>query len=592
MPIDTLAVTRGGVNVFRQDYDYESADHRYEYEADGQRGGVVETRYDTAGSVFSSTYIDWEYDALNRLTKENYDSTDNAADFTATYTFDLVGNRVKKVQTGAQAGTTVSTYNERDQITANGVDADSNGIPDPSTATLYRHDPNGSTTKVSTSASSKLYLWDLRNRMTGYDSNGDDLTFDTVSGSTSVSLGNLNDAGDARFTYDSDGVRLSRTEVGTSSDTVTDYVQDTNNPTGYSQVLEERTNGSLDRSYVIGHSVLGQKDSNGTRQFVPDGHGSTRLLINPSTSTPVQVYDYDAYGNALWTATSQTSILYTNQLFDPIVQQYLLRARYYNQVLGTFSSFDEFEGDPSNPLHLHKYLYGLSDPIQTMDPRWYSPFILQTLGSIGIQTTLGSVAFSVSTNAIGLALDLSTGVGLGTAARAAFFGLATDAVTGGVFSKLKVLKGAGYLFKLRKAGDAVTRTANSVWHLADNYKRGRAIERLLLPFEGSLPWAFKTIDNFTKGVATSVKSIDLATGYKNVDDLAALAKGYADDLSGFGGYALGHARVAAADVRQRVLLIAIEAGGATREQAETLLRLVAEGPAKWPKITIVIQELE
>lgn len=40
--------------------------------------------------------MEWNYDGLNRLTGEVLDSSNDALDFTAIYTFDLTGNRLSK----------------------------------------------------------------------------------------------------------------------------------------------------------------------------------------------------------------------------------------------------------------------------------------------------------------------------------------------------------------------------------------------------------------------------------------------------------------------------------------------------------------
>jgi YD repeat-containing protein len=50
------------------------------------------------------------------------------------------------------------------------------------------------------------------------------------------------------------------------------------------------------------------------------------------------------------------------------LQQYYLRARYYNQNTGRFSSLDPFAGSNFDPQSLHKYAYVYSDPCNNADP--------------------------------------------------------------------------------------------------------------------------------------------------------------------------------------------------------------------------------
>ncbi|MGE5609731.1 MAG: RHS repeat-associated core domain-containing protein [Bacillota bacterium] len=269
-------------------------------------------------------------------------------------TFDAIGNPV-----WAEA-----TASAEPQATA--ADLASDGTVD--STMLFAYDANGSTTEEKTvdsqgaTVSDKRYVWDVRNHLVGLDANGD---------------GDLADAGDATFTYDSDGLRVGSHVVGGDTTTV---LLDQNNPTGYAQILEERVthaDSSSDLiSYLIGQTVLGQaKDAGPVQYLLADGHGSTRLLVHTEESTGNLVIDqtmnYDAYGNAVGfdASTAQTHVLYTNQVFDPIMQQYVLRSRYYNQAIGEFSSFDfGYAGDPFSPQTLHKYLYCHGDPINGIDP--------------------------------------------------------------------------------------------------------------------------------------------------------------------------------------------------------------------------------
>jgi hypothetical protein len=111
------------------------------------------------------------------------------------------------------------------------------------------------------------------------------------------------------FTYDDASVRVSQTVDGTR----TEYLVDSNNPTGYSQVLEEHqdlngggiTPTEISRSYALGQEVISQSVFTGStqgRQFLLyDGHGSTRALLDIGgdliTAGVQQRFTYDAYGN-------------------------------------------------------------------------------------------------------------------------------------------------------------------------------------------------------------------------------------------------------------------------------------------------------
>ncbi len=58
----------------------------------------------------------------------------------------------------------------------------------------------------------------------------------------------------ASYEYDGDGNRTSKTVNGVR----TDYVVDTQNPTGYSQVLAEIQGGQVVKRYTYGHMLISQ----------------------------------------------------------------------------------------------------------------------------------------------------------------------------------------------------------------------------------------------------------------------------------------------------------------------------------------------
>ena len=87
------------------------------------------------------------------------------------------------------------------------------------------------------------------------------------------------------YYYDFQGNKV-RTETSTSTNggpataTITDYVVDSQNPSGYAQVLEERNGNThaVQMSYILGNDILGQIGTSvsSLRFFLVDGHGSTR----------------------------------------------------------------------------------------------------------------------------------------------------------------------------------------------------------------------------------------------------------------------------------------------------------------------------
>ncbi len=78
---------------------------------------------------------------------------------------------------------------------------------------------------------------------------------------------------------------------------------------------------------------------------------------------------YGAFGNLIGsTGSTNNSYGFAGEQFDSGLDQYYLRARYYDQSSGRFTRRDDYEGRLGEPLTLHKYLYGNSNPILYTDP--------------------------------------------------------------------------------------------------------------------------------------------------------------------------------------------------------------------------------
>jgi len=242
---------------------------------------------------------------------------------------DPVGNRTQKVSAlpGYPGGLT--NYNANDQLSTDTYDA------------------NGNTT-----ASSNIgYVYDFENHL--ISANG------------------------ITYVYDGDGHRISKTVNGVTISFATTDI----NPTGYSQVVGETYpnlggNSEYQHSYIYGlDAVLELRqhyvNSNNTTQqmyFVHDGHGSVRAITDQNGAV-TDTYDYDAFGVLIHqTGTTPNTTLYSGEQFDPDLNLYYNRARYLNTSTDRFLSMDSFEGDIESPLSLHKYLYGVADAVNRIDP--------------------------------------------------------------------------------------------------------------------------------------------------------------------------------------------------------------------------------
>ena len=121
-------------------------------------------------------------------------------------------------------------------------------------------------------------------------------------------------------------------------------------------------------------------------RYVMPVYGSTRALLD-AAATVVQLYSYDAYGNALGfdPKAALTEFLYSGEQFDAKIGQQYLRQRYYAPATGRFNRLDPFFGDVSDPQSLHKYTYVHGDPINMIDPSG-----LFGVGGIGVSMSIGN----------------------------------------------------------------------------------------------------------------------------------------------------------------------------------------------------------
>jgi RHS repeat-associated protein len=125
-------------------------------------------------------------------------------------------------------------------------------------------------------------------------------------------------------------------------------------------------------SYTIGSQLISQEKGGTNSYLMADGHGSTRLLTD-TNGVISDRYSYDAYGVALdftfgTLNPPRTAMLYSGERFDSDLQQYYLRARYYNPTVGRFGTMDQLDGTPTDPLSLHKYAYCQNNPVNGRDP--------------------------------------------------------------------------------------------------------------------------------------------------------------------------------------------------------------------------------
>nr|WP_256446259.1 RHS repeat-associated core domain-containing protein [Hahella sp. HN01] len=151
--------------------------------------------------------------------------------------------------------------------------------------------------------------------------------------------------------------------------------------------------------------MLSQARSGDVSYYVYDGQGSVRSLTS-QTGDQTDSYHYDAFGILLHSeGDTPNSYLYTGEQYDASLDQYYLRARYYDQNQGRFTQMDTWPGNSGQPITLNKYLYANSDPIRFVDPSGKNGLLIGQ----GMGLTINGVMSTISvTGAVNIARTIVT----------------------------------------------------------------------------------------------------------------------------------------------------------------------------------------
>ncbi len=311
--------------------------YSYTLDATGRRTQIIES----TGRV-----TDYAYDDLYRLTSETITDSANG-NYSAQYSYDQVGNRVQSIIDGV---TTAYTYDNNDRIAQYG-------------GTAYSYDANGNTLTETLDGVAKTYTYNSQNELVSVEESGNTTTYQ----------------------YNADGIRAAQTSTGVTTSYLVDHNRD------YAQVLSEVENGTEVVNYTYGDDLISQQRGTATSFYHYDGLGSTRALTD-TNGVLTDSYHYEAFGETLaQTGSTLNNYLFTGEQFDQGLNQYYLRARYYNQNNGRFTQMDTWMGRNQDPITLHKYLYANSDPANYTDPT--GNFSLgQLMGAINTLSTLVNVA--------------------------------------------------------------------------------------------------------------------------------------------------------------------------------------------------------
>jgi len=386
----------------------DGVDVEYTYDALGRLStateaiaGTTSWTWDPVGNLVGAALPNgvssaWTYNSRNQLT---HLASDHGANRLTEYnwTLDAEGRRTRQTERSGRDLTW--TRDPLDRLLTETITAP-NGAPTPVGASTYTWDPVGNRlTRASTltGLDAQTFTYDLNDRLDGltYDNNGNILQANGHTDTYSFDNRLVDRDGDVQLTWDGDGNLVARTVGGLT----TWFLVDELNPTGYTQVVEERVfvlgQPMPVRSFIWGVDLVAIRwDDNGpiTRFPLVDGLGSVRQLTDENGAITDQV-DYDAFGNILWqTGDAPNPYLFAGERFDADLGMTFLRARFLDPDLGRFWTADTFAGHLEDPVSLHKYLYANGNPVDYLDPSGQF-----TLAEVNFAVTIG---FSVVAGAL------------------------------------------------------------------------------------------------------------------------------------------------------------------------------------------------
>lgn len=408
-----VKITRNGTVTSLTDYGYDDF-NRLETVTDSS--GVTVYSYDDVGNLETVTYPNglvttYGYNAVNQLQTVVTTDSNNGDAVVGSYTYTLYPSGRRERITELNGRVTDYTYDDLYRLKTETITDAVNG----NYAASYTYDFVGNRSYETVQGVSTSYSYDDNDRLTsqggtsyGYDDNGNLLT--ETSGGVVTSYGynaknqmvSVTKAGAITgYTYNHNGIRTSRTSLGITTDFIVDENRD------YAQVLEEVVAGTMDVQYTYGHDLVSQDRAGATQFYHYDGLGSTRALSDVN-GLFTDSYDYEAFGEVLNQAgASVNSYLFTGEQFDAGLDQYYLRARYYDQKVGRFTQMDTWMGNNHDPVTLHKYLYANADPAYYTDPT--GNFSLgSVMSGINVMARLATTAVNTYSN-VTLLMDIAKG---------------------------------------------------------------------------------------------------------------------------------------------------------------------------------------
>ena len=313
-------------NAIQQKYTYNKNKQikKIEHKNQTKTLNTYQYTYDPKGNITekqeNGQQTTYQYDQKDQLIKITYPQNKQE-----TYTYDDAGNRqTRTIITQGQEETTKYQYNTLNQLTK----TEQNDI-----ITTYQYDENGNMTKEITNQGTTNYQYDEYNRLKTITK--PDGQYQT----NYYTIGNLRTAIEengkyTRFTY----------QAGRTKN-------------------EQNSYGEIKKTNIIGYGQIATKQNGQTNYYLQNAHGDITNITNQEGQT-INTYNYDAYGRITKKEENiPNRITYAGEQYDPIIEQYYLRARNYDPEIGRFIQEDSYRGDG-----LNLYVYVGNNPVNYVDP--------------------------------------------------------------------------------------------------------------------------------------------------------------------------------------------------------------------------------
>ena len=352
-------------------------DYSYEYDGNGNRtkkvGSDIVSKH--AGNDSANGVTNYIYDSLQRLQEVSY-PTGKVEQFQ----YDHAGNRALKKYGTAENFKTGNYLEERYQYDNRNRLLERKN---PKDVTYYQYDKQGNTVSELTKRFLKPETVKTQNGSITTVSSSHEKTeleqyktyeYDCFNKAAKVTVDNYTNGTKTVHTqenfYDAENLRYGIEEDGERTNFVTN---------GWSVCTELDAEWKPTKRLVRGYGIVASEEigtatitdagsdySNGYHYYHQNEHGDIEYITGKDGKIE-NAYTYDAFGNI----TNSTELIknrytYNGEQYDKVTQQYYLRARYYNPLVGRFTQEDVYRGDG-----LNLYAYCGNNPVMYVDPSGY-----------------------------------------------------------------------------------------------------------------------------------------------------------------------------------------------------------------------------